>query len=147
MNLVYITTTVSESLILELTFHIIVGQIVSLFWFLECSFACLIHVSCSTNLIIFDLHTLIILLIKDKWCSSQRTPTYTRKLFMLSLYWLCRFNSIQCYSCSIISTTGKVTSQIKSCTPHCAVIKYKQISTKLDTHYIYTLQEHIYIYI
>jgi hypothetical protein len=41
--------------------------------------------------------------------------------------------------------TGKVTSQIKSCTSHCAVlIKYKQISIKLDTHYIYTLQEDIY---
>jgi hypothetical protein len=46
-----------------------------------------------------------------------------------------QFNSI--YSCSIISTTGKVTSQIKSCTSHCAAIKYKQISMKLDTHYIY----------
>jgi hypothetical protein len=35
--------------------------------------------------------------------------------------------------------TGKVTSQMKSCTPHCAVvIKYKQISMKLDTHYTYT---------
>jgi hypothetical protein len=35
--------------------------------------------------------------------------------------------------------TGKVTSQIKSCTSHHAVIiKYKQISMKLDTHYIYT---------
>jgi hypothetical protein len=54
------------------------------------------------------------------------------------------FNSIQFYSCSIISTTGKVTSQIKICTSHCAVIKYKQISMKLDTHYIYTLQEDIY---
>jgi hypothetical protein len=52
-------------------------------------------------------------------------------------------NSIQLYSCSIISTTGKVTSQIKSYTSHCAVIKYKQISMKLDTHYIYTLQEDI----
>jgi hypothetical protein len=40
--------------------------------------------------------------------------------------------------------TGKVTSQIKSCTSHRAVIKYKQISVKLDTHYIYTLQEDIY---
>jgi hypothetical protein len=53
-----------------------------------------------------------------------------------------QFNSIQLYSCSTISTTGKVTSQIKSCTSHCAVIKYKRISMKLDTHYIY-----IYIYI
>jgi hypothetical protein len=56
-----------------------------------------------------------------------------------------QFNSVQFYSCSIISTTGKVTSQIKSCTSHLAVvIKYKQISRKLDTHYIYTLQEDIY---
>jgi hypothetical protein len=40
-----------------------------------------------------------------------------------------QFNSIQFYSCSIISTTGKVTSQIKSCTSHRPVIiKYKQIS-------------------
>jgi hypothetical protein len=54
-------------------------------------------------------------------------------------------NSIQFYSCSIISTTGKVTNQIKSCTSHRAVIiKYKQISMKLDSHYIYTLQEDIY---
>jgi bestrophin-3 len=28
------------------------------------------------------------------------------------------FNSIKLYSCLIISTTGKVTSQIKSCTSH-----------------------------
>jgi hypothetical protein len=43
-----------------------------------------------------------------------------------------QFNSIQFYSCSIISTTGKVTSQIKSCTSHRAVIiKYKQLSRKL----------------
>jgi hypothetical protein len=55
-----------------------------------------------------------------------------------------QFNSIQFYSCSIISTTGKVTSQIKTCTSHRAVIKYIQISMKLDTHYIYTLQEDIY---
>jgi hypothetical protein len=55
------------------------------------------------------------------------------------------FNSIQFYSCSIISTTGKVTSQLKSCTSHCAVvIKYKEISMKLDIHYIYTLEEDIY---
>jgi hypothetical protein len=52
--------------------------------------------------------------------------------------------SIQFYSCSIITTTGKVTSQIKTCTSHRAVIKYKQTSMKLDTHYIYTLQEDIY---
>jgi hypothetical protein len=50
-----------------------------------------------------------------------------------------QFNSIQFYLCSIIYTTGKLTSQIKSCTSHRAVIiKYKQISMKLDTHYIYT---------
>jgi hypothetical protein len=53
-----------------------------------------------------------------------------------------QFNSI--YSCSTISTTGKVTSQIKSCTSLHADIKYKQISMKLDTHYIYI---YIYIYI
>jgi hypothetical protein len=41
--------------------------------------------------------------------------------------------------------TGKVTSQIKSFTSHrVVIIKYKQISMKLDTHYIYTLQEYIY---
>jgi hypothetical protein len=40
--------------------------------------------------------------------------------------------------------TDKVTSQIKSCTSHRAVIKYKQISMKLNTYYIYTLQEIVF---
>jgi hypothetical protein len=44
-----------------------------------------------------------------------------------------------------LGLTGKVASQIKSCPSHHAVvIKYKQISMKLDTHCIYTLQEDIY---
>jgi hypothetical protein len=57
-------------------------------------------------------------------------------------HWLepCKFYNliqlIQFYSCSIISTTGKVTSQIKSCTPyHAFVIKYKQISMKHKFYY------------
>jgi hypothetical protein len=55
-------------------------------------------------------------------------------------------HSIEFYSCSTISTTGQVTSQIKSCTsPRAVVIKYKQISVKLVTHYVYTLQEDISI--
>jgi hypothetical protein len=41
--------------------------------------------------------------------------------------------------------TGKVTNQIKTCTSHHAcVIKYKQISLKLGTYYIYIFQEDIY---
>jgi hypothetical protein len=78
------------------------------------------------NIYMMDMHN-----HNDKWKCQENSCTN-----------ICQFNSIQLYSCSTISTIGKVTSQIKSCTSHCAVIKYKQISMKLDTHYIY-----IYIYI
>jgi hypothetical protein len=62
-------------------------------------------------------------------------------------YKLIQFNSILFMFHNIHnrpSLTGKVNSQIKSCASHRAVIKYKQISMILDTHYIYTLQEDIY---
>jgi hypothetical protein len=103
-----------------------------------------------------DHFLLIIQSLRQYWMTSN-----CKSVFHLVMFIICilsrhasthlhtsRYNSIQFYSCSIISTTGKVTSQIKSYTSHRAVvIKYKQISMKLDTHYIYTLQEDIYIYI
>jgi hypothetical protein len=81
----------------------------------------------------------------------------------VNIEWSCtemekvKVNSIQFNSillmfhniCNRPGLTGKVTSQIKSCTSHCTfVIKYKQISMKLDTHYIYTfffLKDPIYL--
>jgi hypothetical protein len=60
------------------------------------------------------------------WYFSSSISTLRRKIHVrVSIQF--KFNSVQFYSCSTISTTGKVTSQIQSCTSHCAVIKYKQI--------------------